>query len=282
MRTRTSIAVTVLLLVLAACGRGGGSDDGRIDVVAAFFPAAELARVVGGPHVRVIDLTPPNAEPHELEPGADDIDRIQDAEVVVFLGRGFQPAVERAVRRADGRRVDLLAKVEGDDPHVWLDPVAMRSLAQPVAEALAAQDPEHADDYTARASDFTARLTALDEDYRTRLRQCDRRVVVSSHAAFGRLAARYGLRHESLTGLTPEAEPDPRRITELADLIRREGVTTVFTEGLEEEKAAQALAREAGARATVLPTLEQPVPGGYLKGMQGILDTLVAALGCRA
>src|SRR5919108_1452883 len=113
MRTRTSIAVTVLLLVLAACGRGGGSDDGRIDVVAAFFPAAELARVVGGPHVRVIDLTPPNAEPHELEPGADDIDRIQDAEVVVFLGRGFQPAVERAVRRADGRRVDLLAKVEG-------------------------------------------------------------------------------------------------------------------------------------------------------------------------
>jgi zinc transport system substrate-binding protein len=275
------VRITLAALVLLASCSGGGGDDGRLHVVASFFPAAELARAVGGDHVRVTDLTPPEAEPHELEPDSDGIEDIEDADVLVYLGSGFQPAVERAVRRADGRRVDLLANVPDDDPHVWLDPELMKAAAHQVADALAAEDPGNADGYRARAKAFEVELSALDQEYRSRLTDCDRRVFVFTHHAFGRLAARYDLRLESLTGNTPEAEPDPRRIAELAELIRREGVTTVFTEGLEEQKAAAGLAREAGVSTAVLPTLEQPMAGGYNQGMRDILDKLADALGCK-
>lgn len=265
------------LLSLAACTSGSG-DDGRLSVVATVFPIAEVARAVGGDDVRVHDLTPADAEPHDYEPGSDDVDRIEDGDVLVYVGGGFQPAVERAARRSDAARVDLL---EGDDPHVWLDPVLMRSAADKVADALADADPEHADDYRRRAAAFAEVLTTLDAEYAASLQTCDRRVIVTTHDAFSRLAARYDLRQESLTGTAPEAEPDPRRLAELLDLVRREGITTVFGEGKEDARAADALAREAGVRTAVLRTLEQRYEGGYVEGMRENLRMLREALGCR-
>lgn len=282
---RKILSALACLAVLSACGGdGGGSGNGRLDVVASFFPVAELAREVGGGDVRTHDLTPPGVEPHELELTADQVDRIEDADVLLYLGDDFQPAVERAVRRADGARVDLLTavpdRIEGD-PHVWLDPVIVRSLIDRVSDAFAAAEPAHADAYRARAVAYATKLDALHVTYQARLRNCDRRVIVTTHEAFAYLARRYGLRQEALTGRSPEAEPDPRRQADLLDLVRDEGVTTVFTEGGEEARAAEALAREAGVRAAVLRPLELPVPGGYIQGMQDNLDVLVAALGCR-
>ncbi|HEX2038241.1 MAG TPA: metal ABC transporter substrate-binding protein [Acidimicrobiales bacterium] len=265
------------LLLLPAC-RDGAGNDGRLSVVAALFPVAEVARAVGGGDVQVHDLTPVDAEPHDFEPGPGDVDRIEDADVVLYLGGGFQPAVERAADRSDARPVDLL---EGDDPHVWLDPVLMRRLAADVADAFADVDPDNADAYRRRAGTFAADLAALDAEYADALRACDRRVIVTTHGAFVRLADRYDLRQEALTGTAPEAEPDPRRVAELLDLIRREGVTTVFTEGTDDTPAAESLAREAGVRTAVLRTLEQPVDGGYTKGMRDNLAVLTEALGCR-
>jgi zinc transport system substrate-binding protein len=280
MRLSGVLLVTALAVpALAAACSSGADHDGRVVVAASVFPLAEVARAVGGDDVRVQDLTPPGAEPHDFEPGSDDIDRIEDADVLFLLGGGFQPAVERAARRTDGRRVDLLER--GGDPHVWLDPVAMQHLTEQVADALAEADPGHADDHRRRAAAFVAELARLHDDYRTGLRACDRRVIVTVHQAFSRLADRYDLRQESLTGTAPEAEPDPRRVAELLDLVRRQGITTVFTEGTEEAKAAAALAREAGVRTAVLRTLEQPVEGGYLKGMRDNLEVLADALGCR-
>jgi len=165
---------------------------------------------------------------------------------------------------------------------VWLDPVLMRDAVVEVGDALAEADPEHADAFRRRAGAFAEQLTTLDAEYAAALRTCERRVIVTTHDAFSRLVARYELRQESLTGVAPEAEPDPRRVAELLDLVRRERVTTVFTEGQEERRAAASLAREAGIGTAVLRTLEQAVDGGYVKGMRDNLAVLTAALGCAA
>lgn len=266
---RIAIALA-MFLVPAACSDGNGGGDGKPAVVASFFPLAELARAVGGPDVVVHDLTPPGVEPHDYEPSTRDIDRIEDADVVFYLGGGFQPAIERAAGRAQ-EAVDVLASVQADgDPHVWLDPTAMLTLVDVAARAI---DIDHGDA-------FRQALADLDAEYRRRLAPCRSRVLVTTHEAFGHLARRYNLEQQPLTGLTPDAEPDPKRLAELADLVRARGVTTVFTEGTDDAKAAEALAREAGVRTAVLSTLEQPVEGGYLAGMRRNLDTLTAALQC--
>lgn len=261
-----------MMLVLTACGGGGGADEGRLQVVASFFPLAELAREVGGPNVEVRDLTPAGVEPHDLELSSREVDRIEDADVVVYLGGDFQPAVEKTVARAGGRRLDLLP-AGSDDPHVWLDPVTMVGFVDKMVEAFGPGSRE-------RGEEYKRALVALDKEYRARLATCDRRTLVTTHDAFGHLARRYGLEQEALTGLSPEAEPDPKRLAELADLVRSRRVTTVFTEGTEESKAAEALAREAGVKTAVLHTLEFGTGKSYIDGMRANLAVLAEALAC--
>ena len=96
----------------------------------------------------------------------------------------------------------------------------------------------------------------LDESYRRGLERCERRTFVTSHAAFGHLARRYGLTQLSLAGASPEAEPGPRELEGLIDDVRASGATTVFAEPLVSDRIAETVAREAGAEVAVLDPLE--------------------------
>lgn len=288
------VALSALMTVLLpGCGgdSGGSGAPDRLGVVASVYPLAEVVRTVGADRVRVSDLTPAGAEPHDLELGPPEVEALEDADLVVYLGRGFQPAVEKVAGRAGARAVEVLGELgltgNDDDPHVWLDPVLMSQLVSVVERSLAGADPEGADGYRARAAALRARLEELDTEYRAGLAECQRRVIVTAHEAFGRLAARYRLEQVAIAGISPDAEPDPRHLAELADLVRRRGVTTVFTEELVSPKVADTLARETGTGTAVLRTLEtladeDPDAGvDYVGSMRSNLTTLRTALGCR-
>ena len=273
-----------LLAVLVACS-GAPTTHG---VVASFYPLAYAAQEVGGNAVSVTNLTGPGVEPHDLELTPRQVDRVQDAKAVFILGRSFQPAVERAAKhsRATIALIDRLG-VRGRDPHVWLDPVLMTAIVDDVAQALAAAFPGHDAAFAARARALHDQVQSLDAEYRAGLADCARHEIVTSHEAFGRLAARYGLVQKPVTGLSPEAEPDPARLAQLTDLIKRDGVTTVFTEQLVSSRVADALARESGVRTEVLDPIEgltkDEAKRGvtYLDLMRQNLVKLRAALGCR-
>ena len=284
---RALLVATAGLLLAAGCG---GAADGvdRPRVVASFFPLAEVVRQVGGDGVAVTDLTPAGTEPHDLELTSDQVDELLDADLVVHLGGGFQPAVEAVVDQRDGTTVDVLAALGVDedaddvDPHVWLDPTQLRRIVDVVAAALVEEVPDReAAVGAAAAARYRDELADLDADLASQLSGCERDLVVSAHDAFGALARRYGLRTEALTGISPEAEPDPGRLAELADLVEREDVTTVFTEALVAPEVAEALAREAGVRTAVLDPVEGPSEGGYAGAMRRNGDALAEALGCR-
>jgi zinc transport system substrate-binding protein len=302
MRIRT-ILIAIVAAVASGCSPSSGPTSAAgISVVANFYPVYEAAREVGGDRVQARNLTPAGAEPHDLELSPKQVDEILDATVVLYMGLGFQPAVEDIAKsRQDGVTVDVLAalssqlrrlqgeeNVEGEtDPHVWLDPVLMAGIADEVRDALTRADPAGASVYARNAKRYRSEIEGLDERFREGLHDCARRVIVTSHAAFGYLAARYGLVQEPIAGISPEAEPDPRRLAELADLVRREGVTTIFTEELVSPRVAETLAREAGVRTAVLNPLEgltsEEMGRGenYVSVMRENLDTLSAALGCR-
>jgi zinc transport system substrate-binding protein len=259
-----------------APGGGEGSGGyGRPLVVAAVAPLAELARAVGGDRVRVEDVTPPGAEPHDVELTADRVEALHAADVVVVVGGGFQPAVEEAAGDGDALVVEL------GEPHAWLDPVRMAGAVDLVADALAGADPGGEGGYRERAAAVQAGIEALHQRYEQTLAGCRRRTIVTAHAAFGRLAARYGLREEAIAGSAPEAEPSPARIAEVAQLVRREGLTTVFAEPLLDEGVARTVAGEAGAGVAVLDPVESLAGGDtYLTVMDRNLGALSAALDC--
>lgn len=287
---------TVLTFILAtgflvACGPGtdGG---GRLVVVASVYPLAEAAERVGGDPVLVRDLTPPGVEPHDLELAPDDLAAIVSADLVIYVGSGFQPAVEDAVSQAEGRRIDVLSVVptlRADgviDPHVWLDPMRFALVVEAIAGVLGEMDPGHADAYRANAAAYRTELEALDAAYREGLAACSSRILVVSHAAFGYLAQAYGLTQVAISGVSPESEPDPSRLAELRALVETEGVTTIFTEELVSPAVARTLAEEAGVHTAVLSPLEgltpQELDAGrdYVSVMRRNLRTLEVALGC--
>jgi zinc transport system substrate-binding protein len=280
MRIVCTIAACLLLVIVAA-GCGGSGDDGREEVVAAFYPLAFAAERIGGDRVSVTNLTPPGAEPHDVELTPQDVARIQRADLVLYLSHGFQPALEQALRDARGKELDALAGIDlraGDDPHVWLDPMLFAGVVRRIGAALGSPAP---------ARKLAADLRQLDAEYRAGLAHCEQRELVTSHAAFGYLAARYRLRQISITGIEPEAEPSAQSLAELAALIRRDDVRAVFFETLVSPELAETVAREAGAATAVLNPLEGLTDDeaergeDYFSLMRRNLATLRKALSCR-
>lgn len=259
---RLVLCLVVAGTALAGCGGGDGGEE-TVTVVASFYPLAEAAERIGGHDVDVTNLTPAGTEPHDLELTPDQVDAIEDADVVLYLGGGFQPAVEEVAERRSAGTVDLLAELElkegadGEpDPHFWLDPTLLADAVDPIERALAEAEPVARSEFEARADDYRAEMDRLDEDLQTGLARCARRDVVTSHAAFSYLARRYDLVQVPITGLSPEAEPDAARLAELTDVIRDRGITTVFYEALVSPDVAETLAREAGVETAVLDPIE--------------------------
>ncbi len=277
-------AVGVALLG-AACSSAGTP---RATAVTPVFPVTAIASALVGPRGPVTSVTPPGVEPHDVEATSTVVDAILDADVAVVVGQGFQPAVESAAARRNGPTVNLLDDLDaGRDPHLWLDPVLMRRVVTLLESSLTNVAPGNRVRLAGRADRLRRQLVALDRAFAAGLAECDRRVIVTAHQAFGRLAARYGLRAVPIAGVSPEQEPDPRRMGELVDLVAREGVTTVFTERAVSTRVGRTLAREAGVRTAVLDPLETPPTDGrqgfdgYLAAMRRNLVVLQRALGCR-
>jgi len=283
--------VGALVLVASGCGGGEPSTSDRT-VVAAFYPLAWVAERVADDDTEVVDLTPPGVEPHDVELTARDVERLGAADLVLYLGGGFMPALEDAVSGHEGA-VDLLPGSSllhvGDahgsdddgaavDPHAWLDPGRFALMVRTIADELG--DP-------AAADELVGELERLDDEFRTGLADCERREIVTSHAAFGYLADAYGLEQIALSGLSPEAEPSPRALEELVAEVEEAGATTVFFETLVSPRVAETVAREAGVGTTALNPIEgltdDEIDAGedYLSLMRSNLAALETALGCR-
>lgn len=292
---RASVAsMLVPILALGACTSDradtsavSGSGADTVSVIASFYPLAFIAERIGGGRVTVVNLTPPGAEPHDLELSPDQLERIGEADLAVVLGKGFQPSAEKAAETRSGETIQGLTAVLGDDvgdnvdPHVWLDPELLPPLIDSVQAALSSVDPGSAPVFSTNAEQLKSDLAALHGRFSTALANCARRVIVTSHDAFDRLAKRYGLTTEAMAGFSPDDEPSPDRLAELIDVVEKTGVTTVFTEELVSPAVAQTLARETGTSVEVLNPLEGPPKvGDYFSAMDGNLAKLRAALDC--
>jgi zinc transport system substrate-binding protein len=299
-------------LILTGCSTSAGTDDGKLQVLASFYPVQFVAERVGGELVDVQNLTPPAAEPHDLELSPAQVRSIGDADLVVYLS-GFQPAVDQGIEQRSPAHVIDAAKTadleahpngsgatpeaqteqtdDGDehgdehgglDPHFWLDPTRLGPLADAVAEELAAIDPDHADTFRANAATLTDDLTALDTEMSTALAPCAGATLVTSHNAFGYLAQRYDLTQVGITGVDPEAEPSPARLREVGKIVADTGVTTLFFETLVSPKVTTTLATDLGVGTAVLDPLENLADGAtdYIGVMQTNLGALTDGLTC--
>ena len=298
-----------LVLLLAACGSSANDSDDTTTVVASFSPFAFVAEQVGGSHVDVENLTSPGVEPHDLELKPKQVGDVQNADLIVYEEH-FQAAVDEAVKQTDRSSKDTVdvasvvklkplqpgAEEEGhdhgaeghdeaeEDPHTWLDPQNMVAVTKAVEAKLSAVDPDHASDYAANAAKLTSELETLGTEFATGLKTCRTRTIVTSHAAFQYLAARYDLTQVPIAGIDPANEPSPAQLADITNLVRKEKITTVFTEELVSPAIAETIAKEAGVKTATLDPIEglsDATKGQtYLTLMHKNLETLRKANSC--
>ncbi len=314
----TLAGAAALLLAVSACGSSSGSSEGggsgRPAVVTSFYPLAFATSQIAGGAVDVSVLTKPGAEPHELELGAQDIVAMTKARLMIYAD-GFQPAVDEATAQVDpSHLLDVAAAADltlestedghehggespaehaeqdkdhdhaGNDPHFWLDPLRYAAVAKTIGLRLATDDPANAAAYGKNTDAFVAKLNALDRDYRAGLTSCTHKVIVTSHSAFGYLAQRYGLDQHGIAGLSPEVEPSAAGLKQISDLVRTEGITTVYQETLVEGRFAETVAASTGARLATLDPIEgindKSAGSDYFEVMRSNLKALRAGQGC--
>ncbi|MFF8815186.1 metal ABC transporter substrate-binding protein [Streptomyces pactum] len=329
MNVRRLIPSTVLagatalgLVGLTACAAdesSGRTKDGKLDVVASFYPVQFLAERIGGEHVEVTALTKPGTEPHDLELKPRQIGRLSEAGLVVYL-KGVQPAVDDAIEENGPEHIAELSTFTeleehgsavdghghedeehgadehaeeghdhghdgGADPHVWLDPVKYAEAAEGVGKALQKADPDHAADYRKNTAGLVRELHALDTEFKEGLAGRSSDTFITTHAAFGYLADRYGLRQEAISGVDPESEPSPARIRELHETAEHEKVGTVFFETLASDRTARTLADDLNLKTDVLDPLEgitdRSRGDDYFAVQRANLKALRQALGAR-
>jgi zinc transport system substrate-binding protein len=303
---------SLLPLTAAGCAAAGPAKSvdaeqrGRLTVVAAFYPLQFVAQRVAGDHAEVTSLTQPGAEPHDLELTPRQVANLTTASLVIYQ-KGFQPAVDEAVvQSGNSELIDTstvvplrpVSTTEDDhdhgpgagpdgpemDPHVWLDPMSVSMVARTVQERLTTLDPDHAAEYSRNTDALHKQLVSLDRSFRAGLRHCVRTEFMTTHAAFGYLAARYHLTQIAISGLSPDSEPSPARIAEVQREARDHQLSTIFYETLVSPAVAQAIADDLGLATDVLDPVEgitsQSRGQDYLSVMYANLSALRKAGSC--
>jgi zinc/manganese transport system substrate-binding protein len=277
------------LLALASPAHGGE----RLPVVASFSIIGDFVTAVGGDRVAVTTLVGSDGDAHVYQPTPADGRKIAQAKLIFVNGLGFEGWLERLIAAAKskgtivtlGKGVAARPGEDGTDPHAWQDVANAEIYVKEIRDSLVSADPQGAETYQARASDYLARLAALDAEIVKALDAIpkERRRVVSTHDAFGYFSARYGVAFIAPQGVSTEAEASARDIARIIDAVKTNKVGAVFLENISDPRLAKRIAAETGARiggTLYSDALSEPREGGanYIDMMRHNVGELTKAL----
>lgn len=169
---------------------------------------------------------------------------------------------------------------EGEDPHIWLDPLFAQDQVNVIRDALIEADPDGEEVYTENAEAFNDELQTLHEDYEAAFEDAENRTFVVQHQAFGYLANRYQLEQIAIGGLSTEVEPSPSRIAEIGQLVEEYNVPVIYYQQGANSSVADTVANETGTETAILYDLEtlsdelQESGAGYIEAMRENLESL--------
>lgn len=297
-----------LVLFFSGCAAPASQSGGKFRVVTTLFPQYDFVRQIGGDRVSVSLLLPPGVEAHAYEPTPRDMMSIRKAALFIYTGEVMEPWAAKIAEVSSlggtrvteaGAGIELAHEGEheeeaeeghhheGGDPHIWLDPVLAKTMVSNVLQGLIASDPANAAFYSSNAGVYLKELEALDRDYRETLSRVRvKEIVYGGHFAFGYLARRYGLTHISpYSGFSPDAEPSPKKLADLIELLKKSGTKTIFYEEMIDPRVAKVIASQTGAELVLLHGAHNvsraDMKNGvtYLQIMRSNLEKLKKALG---
>jgi zinc transport system substrate-binding protein len=290
------------------------SKEDQLIIYTTIFPLQDFTKKIGGDHVLVESVFPPNADAHTYEPTTKQMVKMAEADLFIYTGIGLEGFAEKAhetletenvkvIKAGDG--IELIKSKDEDehadkhedehtdehthhddlDPHVWLDPVLAVQLAENIKNALVELKPEAKKDFEENFEQLKEQLNDLDQQFKDVVQNAERSEIVVSHAAYGYWENRYGIQQIYISGLSPTSEPSQKELAEIIEFAKKHNIKYVIFEQNVSNNIANIVQSELGAEALTLHNLEsiteEEMKNGedYFSLMKQNLETLKKALG---
>ena len=235
------------------------------------FSLYDITKNIVGDTAEPFMILPFGVDAHSYEPNPKQVAKIYKSALVVYSGAGLEPWIDGFEFKNKAINMSLhveLRKLEGHhhhhshnnsesstDPHYWLDFTNMIKATNLITKELIALFPKHKKLYETNRDKYITMLKNLDKEYAKNLSTCRLDTIVVNHNAFSYLASRYGFEVEALSGLSPEAQPSAKSMTEIIEHVKEHKLKTIFFESFVSDKAIKSIAQEAKVQVDVLQPL---------------------------
>lgn len=284
----------IFLMVAAGCSDSPAEEkeinkgaEGKIKIYTTIFPLQDFTKKIGGKYVEVENVVPPGSDAHSFEPTTKTMVKIAEGDAFVYLGtgiEGFADSVIAAMNNektaivnssqgvklisADGSQAATEEDDEGEeegeheeeangvDPHVWLDPSRSIQLAYNIKQALIKIEPGKAEFFEENFNTLKKDLVELDKSFKEMVNGSPNRTFIVAHSAYGYWEDAYGLKQVGIAGLSPGMEPSQKKLEEIIQLAEENEINYIFFEQNVENRVAEVIKKEIGAKTLTLHNLE--------------------------
>lgn len=284
MKKTITVTLLLFLLFLTGCNSSGmkddSSNDGKLQVYTTVYPLKYFTEEIGKEYVKVETIYPPGSDEHTFEPSQKDMMKLADSDLFIYVGLGLEGFVNKAEQTLKNEEVTLLAAGEnidnleahdeeehghgdehehehhGDvDPHVWIDPLYSKDLAEAIKNELISQLPEQKEQLEENYNVLIKKLDELDTKFENLTTNAKHKEIIVSHAAYGYWEERYGIKQTSISGLSSSSEPTQKELKQIIQSAKENEVKYIFFEQNVSSKLAEIVRDEMDAEPLMLHNL---------------------------
>ena len=290
---RTTKFFKLIFLCLLFLVNIASANESSIRVVTSFSILEDLVKELGGQYVNVVNLVDRNSDAHTYQPKPSDAVAIAKADLVIFNGLGFEGWIPRLIKNSGyknkqiiaSKGVDAIKNGKETDPHAWQSFHNIRLYVQNISQMLIQLRPQYSEVLTKRQQKYLDSLNDLEINLKEQLVKIpvSKRIVVTSHDAFGYLGREFKIQFLAPLGLSLEVEASAEDVATIIDQIREQNVKALFVENINNPRLLELISAETnvaiGGRLYSYALSEVKGPAGtYLKMMRHNIESLITVL----
>ena len=280
----------VIGLILSGCSEqetpSQTNQSDMLTVYTTVYPLDYFAQRIGGEHIEAKTIYPPGADEHTYEPSQKDMIQLAEADLFIYVGLGLEGFVEKAKGTLENEDVHLLGAGEhlhleevdeenhsdeedvdehdheeedhnhgNVDPHVWIDPIYSKELAEAIKVELVELLPEYKDELEENYQQLISELSTLDNKFTNLVENAKQKEILVSHSAYGYWEERYGIKQISISGMSTTSEPSQRELQKIISEAKGTNLKYVLFEQNYQSKLAEMVKQEIGAKSLTLHNL---------------------------
>ncbi len=249
---KRSIFIILFIFLIFSLENLGGTRNALVSIP----PLQSLASLIGGKYWRFSLIIPQNVNPHFFEPTPEVFKLMEKAELIIANGGDIDFWIEKI--SIDRRRILVASyniNFEDNNPHVWLDPILAKKIAENIYEKFKNMDVKNKDYYYKNYKDLLKKLDELDKEIKIRLSKYKRKEVIVYHPAWYYFFKRYNIKTLGVIEEGEGKEPSPKKVLEVINIIKRNNIKYILKESYTVSPVLDMIKKETGVKLLTLDPL---------------------------